>query len=158
MIACGDGHSCAVANGQIVCWGENGSGQLGDGTTTETATPTTVTGVSDATAVAASIDHTCAMTDTEVYCWGSNGFTDYTMGGAFSINGKIGQPNSVNDASTPQLVAGVSAPVTISTGDNLSCVSTTGQAFCWGENDDGEVGNGATETAFTPMPVTAPTP
>ena len=56
MIACGDGHSCAVANGQIVCWGENGSGQLGDGTTTETATPTTVTGVSDATAVAASID------------------------------------------------------------------------------------------------------
>lgn len=157
MVACGDGHVCAVAGGQVVCWGENSKGQLGDGMMEETPTPTTVAGISGALAVAASIDHTCAITDSEVYCWGSNGFTDFMMGGAFSVNGKIARPASVESAAEPQLVTGVTAPITISTGDNASCVSTDGHAFCWGANDDGELGNGGTDSAFAPVAVVAPT-
>lgn len=155
MIACGDGHTCAVAGGRAVCWGENGSGQLGDDSTTETATPTTVDGLAGVVAIAASIDHTCAVTDSEVHCWGSNGFTDFTMGGDLTINGKIGQPATVENAQTPQLVD-VANPLTISTGDNASCATTTGQTFCWGEGDDGELGNGATDASFTPVAVQLP--
>ena len=65
------GQTCALmATGSIVCWGNNGSGQLGDGTTTNRSTPTTVTARGPGyQAVSAGDEHVCALTsEGEVQC------------------------------------------------------------------------------------------
>ena len=61
-IASGDTHTCALEqNGRMACWGDNFSGQLGDGTTTNRATPTLVPGLTNITAITAGGAHTCAL-------------------------------------------------------------------------------------------------
>jgi hypothetical protein len=72
QVSVGSGHACAVTTaGAALCWGNNQSGQLGDGTTTNRATPTPVLGLeAHVTAIAAGGQHTCATTDEgSVWCW-----------------------------------------------------------------------------------------
>ncbi len=53
-ITAGYRHTCAVlSGGSVQCWGDNEFGQLGDGSTTNSSTPVTVSGITNATAVAA---------------------------------------------------------------------------------------------------------
>ena len=57
-------HTCAVkGDGTVWCWGNNGNGQLGDGSTTDSLTPVQVSGLSGATSIYAGGEHTCAMKD-----------------------------------------------------------------------------------------------
>jgi alpha-tubulin suppressor-like RCC1 family protein len=95
-VAAGDSHTCALKGGKVYCWGYNGDGQLGDGTTTNRNTPTLVAdgamGNSGVTAVAAGAYHTCALKGGQVYCWGWNG------------DGQLGDGTTTN-RNTPTLVA-----------------------------------------------------
>jgi alpha-tubulin suppressor-like RCC1 family protein len=70
----GTAHTCALRrSGQVVCWGRNANGQLGDGTTTSRWAPVSVVGLEKATAIATGYDSTCALTQRGgVLCWGSN--------------------------------------------------------------------------------------
>jgi alpha-tubulin suppressor-like RCC1 family protein len=92
-IAPGGGHTCALLTGGTVrCWGGNYYGQLGDGTTTDRATPVVVSGISDATAVATGSANSCAtVAGGAVRCWGTN------------VNGQLG----VNPGWTPVTVIGI---------------------------------------------------
>ena len=77
-VAASDYHTCALKGGQVYCWGSNGVGKLGDGTTTQRTTPTLVAngamGNSGVTAVAAGWEHTLGLKDTTcLFAWGWNG-------------------------------------------------------------------------------------
>jgi alpha-tubulin suppressor-like RCC1 family protein len=73
-ISAGGTHSCAVAlDGLGYCWGDNSSGQRGDGTTVPTTAPTAVSGGLTFATLSAGTWHSCGVTTTGVaYCWGDN--------------------------------------------------------------------------------------
>ena len=141
-IAAGYTHTCAVITGGAArCWGANGNGQLGDGTTTARLTPTPVSGLTNSTSsIATSSFHTCAVTSGGgATCWGYNYF------------GQIGD-GTTTDRLTPTPVSGLSVGVgSITTGEGYSCALTTGGgATCWGYNYFGELGDGTTSARATP--------
>jgi hypothetical protein len=139
-IAAGGAHACAIVkDGSLRCWGSNESGQLGDGTNTPRTTPTAAMGLSAVAQVVAGAAHTCALLEPgsagkgSVVCWGAN------------ANGQLGN-GSKNASSTSVQVSGLTAGVqSIAAGGNHSCaVMTDGTIRCWGENSDGELGDGTT--------------
>ncbi|MCW2784643.1 MAG: Alpha-tubulin suppressor [Marmoricola sp.] len=93
------GHACATKlTGEVWCWGENGHGQVGDGTQVTRSTPVEVGSDTDWTSVSVGGSHTCAVkTDGGVWCWGSND------GGQLGINST---PAAVPMELTPTAVVG----------------------------------------------------
>jgi len=75
-LATGSSHTCAVLrDGTVACWGLNGYGQLGDGSSVNTSRPVAVTGLSGVAVVAAGYGHTCALLHDDIGAhWGANGF------------------------------------------------------------------------------------
>src|SRR5207245_5107257 len=129
----------ATVAGAAYCWGDNGFGQLGDGTTTSQSSPVLVQappGVSFA-AVTGGVAHTCGVTAAGIaYCWGRN------------LEGQLGDGTTMNRL-TPvpvQAPAGVSFAA-VGAGDFHTCgVTATGAAYCWGANGSGQLGDGTNTT------------
>ena len=150
----GDQHTCAIrmdASGEpgaIYCWGNNGSGRLGDGTQENRALPTLAAAEQAFSTVDAGGSHTCALTpEGAPYCWGYNG--DGQVGDGTYGN----QQGGVADRLVPTPVATQFAFREVHTGGYHSCgLTTAGAAYCWGDNNVWQVGNGA-----PPQDVTVPT-
>jgi alpha-tubulin suppressor-like RCC1 family protein len=149
-ITAGDSSTCALDTaGAAYCWGQNGNGQLGNNSTTPSAVPVTVSGGHTFTQISASDlgGHTCALdTAGKAWCWGLN------------TNGQLGD-NSTTQSLVPVAVntAGVLAGKTltrITAGTSFSCaLDNTGQAYCWGLNTNGELGNNSTTQSLVPVAV-----
>ena len=83
-IAAGQYHACALlADRTVKCWGSNGNGELGNGTTTDTSSPVAVMGLGgEVRTITAGEDGTCAiLMNYAVQCWGKypgNGSTSST--------------------------------------------------------------------------------
>ena len=125
------------------CWGYNGSGELGDGTTTDSAVPVQEhTHASDWAAVSAGEDHTCAVkTDHTLWCWGNND------------SGELGDGGTTTDSAVPvQEHTHASDWAAVSAGGDHTCaVKTDHTLWCWGNNDSGELGDGTTTSSAVPV-------
>jgi alpha-tubulin suppressor-like RCC1 family protein len=146
-------HTCALdTSGAAYCWGYNPLGELGNGSTANSSLPVAVdtSGVlagKTLTQITAGDSHTCALdTAGAAYCWGYNYY------------GELGDGSSA-DSSVPVAVdtSGVLAGKTltqITAGDLHTCaLNRTGEAYCWGWNEFGELGDGSTTSASVPVAV-----
>ena len=143
-VATGAQFSCALlGDGTVRCWGSNDAGQLGDGPGADGGpTPVPVTGITDATAIAAGWSHACVLSgDGKVQCWGDN---DY---------GELGD-GTTDDSPAPVVVSGITSATAIAAGPYATCaVLREGGVRCWGQNDHGQLGNGITVDSSIPVAV-----
>jgi alpha-tubulin suppressor-like RCC1 family protein len=127
-----------------MCFGfDNAYGQLGTGGLPASTTPAPVSGSQTFASLSTSWMHTLALTaDGTVYCWGAN------------LLGSCGTGLTVDRLLVPTPITGAPPFVAVSAGDYHSCALTAaGTAYCWGDNEDGQVGDGTKANRNTPTRV-----
>jgi len=145
-------HACAIADGEVFCWGSNAYGQVGDGSTTTRNYPVAVSTADvlagkTVTQVAVNGTHSCAVADGDVFCWGRN------------QHGKLGIGSTSPTQSTVPVavdMTGVLSGKTVSRitlANNHTCAIAGGEAFCWGYGGYSLLGTGSTASSSAPAAV-----
>lgn len=138
-ITVGLARMCGVVVGKPYCWGDNSIGQLGNGTTDNTAVTAPVRVLQEdgvlagrnVIKISAGVSHTCAVTsDGKLFCWGGNGRGQL---GTFSY-ASSSKPVQVKNSLVGKFVTDVA------TLDYSTCAIADGKIYCWGQNYNGELG------------------
>jgi alpha-tubulin suppressor-like RCC1 family protein len=143
QVAAGQFHTCVLhRSGRVSCWGWNVTGMLGNGTTTGSNSPVQVSGITDAVEIASTNFTSCARRmGGQVVCWGGN------------MVGQIGD-GTMTDRTTPVNVSGLSDAVEIAgeaMGYHFCARRASGAVVCWGQNTNGQLGDGTTTNRSTPV-------
>ena len=135
-------HTCTVLGGDVWCWGQNAGGQLGDGSLVVRASPVRA-GVPNARQVCGNGSHSCALLDDgQIACWGWN------------IRGAIGSGVLGMHYTDAQPVPSLPLMSQVTCGAEHTCGrNASGNAFCWGRNDQGQLGVGSRLDTITPASV-----
>ena len=164
QLALGTRYTCGITtNNTAYCWGANGIGQLGDGSTATRMAPESVHTVMKFREMAAGsgfatssnvqppvplqggVGHTCALTLTgKAFCWGWNG------------DGQVGD-NSLENRLEPVAVHTTEVFETISLSSASTCGMRGNAVWCWGSNLRGQVGR-STNGASAVNPILLPPP
>jgi len=150
QVTAGGLHTCARKTDNTAwCWGENGSGQLGIGGSTDQSVPVQVStagGLGTVSDISAGTSHTCAIraNDGSVWCWGDN------------ASGQLGDGTLVGSP-TPVQVPGITA-LQLAAGGAFTCARTVeagggNKVKCWGEGTSGQLGNGTNNSSSSPVEV-----
>lgn len=178
-------HTCALTDaGRLYCWGSNDQDEYGDASLPETDTPTEVSAITGLVEVVAGHQHTCGVTGAgEVLCWGYTYASppvkieglpaivqlspgqrhSCALASAGSVHcwgandlGQLGDGTGRASATQAVQVRGVDDAVQISASSDATCAlraDTT--VVCWGRNADGQLGDGTTQNASSPVVVRA---
>ncbi|TMB08565.1 MAG: hypothetical protein E6J64_01490 [Deltaproteobacteria bacterium] len=145
-VAVGLRHACAIlaGTGEVMCWGANGSAQLG---VASGNAPVKVPGVSAAQSLALGDRHSCAGTGTGVICWGANDF------------GQLGQGGTPSATGAPGPVTVIGAVTSLSAGTGFTCAVFAGNVYCWGTNSSYQFGESSPPAmSATPLLVNVSAP
>jgi alpha-tubulin suppressor-like RCC1 family protein len=133
-------------DGSLRAWGDNSTGQLGDGTMVSRSTPSPTMAPADAEEIVGGAFHTCArLTDGTVSCWGSH------RGGQLGLG-----PISTTPVLVPTRVPGLTGVVSLAAGPYHTCaVRGDGVVLCWGGGGDrfSPLAAGHAMVVSTPTPV-----
>ena len=136
----GSGHGCSLANGALACSGANTEGQIGNMSVAPQLTAVIVdTGVTSfdlGTTTSCAID-----TARRLSCWGRNRYRTI-------------DPTNTSIKTSPTVVPGITAVDQAAVGADHICAVAGGAAKCWGLNTSGQIGNGKTNNANQPQPIT----
>lgn len=155
-VSAGGAHACGIdSNGTAYCWGNNASGQLGNNTIISKQLPVAVSGGLRFYEIAAGTNHTCgdAITSTGatvIYCWG------------LGAQGQLGNGSTTNKPVPTAITRpGGIFLGQVTTGQNHTCALRwialhTVNAYCWGNNPFGQLGDGTTTNRNVPTKVNAP--
>lgn len=147
-------NTCAVLdNGHIKCWGNNGYGQIGNGSTAMFGVETLPTDIvpvdpldwgelNSFRKLDFGTNHVCGVTTIDrVWCWGYN------------LSGQVGDGSVTTKKTKPLAVQGLPGPVRdVAAGDNFSCAAMeSGSVYCWGSGSKGTIGNGRKDSS-NPVP------
>jgi alpha-tubulin suppressor-like RCC1 family protein len=135
-IVTGTAHTCALAGGNVFCWGYNADGAVGIGDTEDRLDPQRAD-IGDVEVLVSGGFHVCAIrSDRTLWCWGDN------------VAGQIG---AGGDVTTPrQIASNVDA---VALGEEHTCIAQNGAVSCWGRNIEGQLGDGTTTSRSSPAPV-----
>lgn len=141
-------HACASKeDGTAWCWGRNLHGQLGNNTMTDSEVPVQVQGLTTVASIHAGTYQTCArLNDGTVSCWGRGGY--------------LGTTNLTNTP-LPTPVSGLTGVAQLDVSSNANAINLNhvcgrrmnGTAFCWGDNSDGQLGDGTQNFSRTPRDI-----
>jgi alpha-tubulin suppressor-like RCC1 family protein len=154
-VSAGPEHACALRrrDGLAFCWGLNGDGQVGNGSTGGPevcrdgvpchALATRVAGGRRFFVISVGNGTTCATGESTTYCWGRGD------------HGQLGNGGTSNSPA-PVAVSGAPAYGTIAVGGNHACqVADGGVVWCWGLGTSGQLGNGAASSSSVPVRVSS---
>ncbi|MGW4896232.1 RCC1 domain-containing protein [Kitasatospora sp. NPDC004240] len=145
-VACGGEHSLALlGSGEVMAWGANTLGQLGDGTLNDSAIPVSVSGVINAVDIAGGRDHSLAvLADGTVLAWGGNGA------------GQLGDGTN-NPSSVPVGVFNLTGVTAVGAGSggnfSLALLGDDGTMQAWGDNSSGQLGDATNNPSNVPVAV-----
>jgi alpha-tubulin suppressor-like RCC1 family protein len=141
-----DRHTCGRTLGakKLTCWGNNDSGQLGDGTTTSRFAAQEVPEISKVAVAYPGMRHTCVLEDTgnteqPLWCWGANEYGQLSL----PVSEAVVAPTQLNTTTT-HMAGKASEHICYGTAEAFGCV---------GLNDSGQLGNGTVESTFTWTPL-----
>jgi RHS repeat-associated protein len=140
-VTTGGHHTCGIRrDGTLWCWGDNAQGQLGNGTTEVTPTPTQVAGLVWTT-VEAGQAHTCGVQKSgSLWCWGHNEY------------GALGN-GTRSDSPVPVEVVGMDWVVVAAGAWHTCGIKSDQTLWCWGHNANGQLGNGSPDDSLTPVQI-----
>ena len=143
MISTGNGHTCGIDNGELYCWGVDFAGQLGNGSglTSDMEAPQKIGSSNTWSMISTKEFHTCGIDNGELYCWGE----DYA--------GQIGNGSgTTSDVEAPQKIGSSNTWTAISAGNSHTCGIDNGELYCWGQDFNGQIGNGSGSTSNIETP------
>jgi len=147
-VAAGNSFTITLGTDRTVwAWGSNSNGQLGNGTTTDSYTPLQVPGLAAIMAIAAGNSFALAMENNElastVWAWGSNN-NGQLGNGAMTDVYTVGEVSNMNGTGAIGIAAGY---------DHAVVVKNDGTVWTWGNNSNGQLGNGTTTVSVVPVQV-----
>lgn len=136
---------CILSEGTALSWGMSSGNNLGNSTNNRSnSNPLPIIGITNPRNISAGYIHTCAaMWDGTIMCWGNNSY------------GQLGIGSEGGEYSSPVQVQGITNAVSVSAGMYTTCALTSEQeAYCWGLNTEGQLGNGTNTNSALPIHIT----